>query len=228
MTMRSPARHGAPIIVVTGDDDRYAMARRKSMDLAAADGHPLILYDWDAPSFFGSPLPTWWSGEGSEDLFSRRLDQAKLRTAGRAKIADQVAEAEALGIAAYGWLPSEHGPTPRAEGELVLDGAPDHRGELTGDRLNVRPFFRDVSWDRPGVLAPCAGSLIPAVGHVNLLICHAFRLTERVQVPKGNLERRLDEILRLIVIERDDSSRGEQRTTPEAYPNATGVASVRT
>jgi hypothetical protein len=114
MTVPGPRQHGAPIIVVTGDDDRYAVARRKSMDLAAADGHPLILYDWDAPSFFGSPLPTWWSGEGSEDLVSRRLDQAKLRTAGRASIADQVAEAEALGIAASGWLPSEHGPTPLA------------------------------------------------------------------------------------------------------------------
>jgi hypothetical protein len=114
MTVRSPTPHAAPIIVVTGDDDRYAVARRKAMDLAAAEGQPLILYDWDAPSFFGSPLPTWWSGEGSEDLFSRRLDQAKLRTAGRATIADQVAEAEARGIAASGWLPSEHGPTPLA------------------------------------------------------------------------------------------------------------------
>jgi len=110
LTMATPAGV-ATMIAVTGDDDRYAAARRKAMDLAAADGQVLILYDWDAPTFFGDPLPTWWSGEGSEDLFSRRLDQTKLRAAGRATIADQVAEAEALGIKAFGWLPAEHGPS---------------------------------------------------------------------------------------------------------------------
>jgi hypothetical protein len=104
----------ATLIAVTGDDDRYAGARRKAMDLSAAGEMTLILYDWDAPTLFGDPLPTWWSGEGSEGLFSRRLDQTRLRAAGRAVIADQVAEAEALGIKAYGWLPSDHGPSALA------------------------------------------------------------------------------------------------------------------
>ena len=80
------------------------------MSLAGPGGVVLILYDWDAPTLFGDPLPTWWSGEGSEDLFSHRLDQTRLRAAGRATIADQVAEAEAAGLKAFGWLPSDHGP----------------------------------------------------------------------------------------------------------------------
>jgi hypothetical protein len=101
---------GSTIIAVTGDADRHAAVRRKAIDLAAVGGSALILYDWEAPTFLGAPLPTWWSGEGSEDLFSHRLDQTKLRAAGRVSIADQVAEAEALGIKAFGWLPSEHGP----------------------------------------------------------------------------------------------------------------------
>ena len=104
----------ATLIAVTGDDDRYATARRKAMDLAVAGGLTLILYDWDAPTLFGDPLPTWWSGEGSENLFSRRLDQTRLRAAGRAAVADQVAQAEVLGIEAFGWLPSDHGPSPLA------------------------------------------------------------------------------------------------------------------
>ncbi len=84
------------------------------MELARAGGQTLILYDWDAPTLFGDPLPTWWSGEGSEDQFSRRLDQTRLRAAGRAAIADQVADAEELGIQAFGWLPSDHGPAALA------------------------------------------------------------------------------------------------------------------
>jgi hypothetical protein len=98
------------IIAVTGDDDRYASARRRAVSLAGSGRAVVILYDWDAPTLFGDPLPTWWSGEGSEDLFSRRLDQVRLRAAGRATIANQVAEAEAAGVKAFGWLPSEHGP----------------------------------------------------------------------------------------------------------------------
>jgi len=98
------------IVAVTGEGERHADVRRKAIELAARDGSALILYDWEAPTFLGAPLPTWWSGEGSEDLFSHRLDQTMLRAAGRATIADQVAEAEGHGISASGWLPSEHGP----------------------------------------------------------------------------------------------------------------------
>ncbi len=110
----SPRRRSGAIIAVTGDDDRYAAARRTAMELASAGKQTLILYDWDAPTLFGDPLPTWWSGEGTEESFSHRLDQTQLRAAGRATIADQVAEAEARGIEAFGWLPSDHGPSALA------------------------------------------------------------------------------------------------------------------
>jgi hypothetical protein len=102
-------------VAVTGDDDRFAYARRHAMTVAGDSGRILLLYDIDAPTFLGDPLPTWWSGEGSEGQFSRRLDQVNLRAAGRATIADQVAEAEDRGLAAYGWLPSQHGVSPLTE-----------------------------------------------------------------------------------------------------------------
>ena len=123
------------MIAVTADDDRYQPARRKAMDLARVSGQALILYDWDAPTLFGDPLPTWWSGEGSEDLFSRRLDQTRLRAAGRATIADQVAEAEALGIQAFGWLPSDHGPSPLAT----------YAREQGGSTIVISADLQDVS-----------------------------------------------------------------------------------
>lgn len=130
------ARAGV-IIVVTGDDDRYASARRRAMSLAGSGTNILILYDWDAPTLFGDPLPTWWSGEGSEDLFSHRLDQTRLRAAGRAAIADQVGEAEAAGLAAFGWLPSDHGPKALADyareqgaSTIVIPGALEDVGGL--------------------------------------------------------------------------------------------------
>ena len=112
---RSTEGAKAVTIVITGDDDRYASARRRAISLAGPRGDVLILYDWDAPTLFGDPLPTWWSGEGSEDLFSHRLDQTRLRAAGRATIADQVAEAEAAGVTAFAWLPSDHGPKALAD-----------------------------------------------------------------------------------------------------------------
>ena len=107
-----PGKPSGVLLAITGDDDRYAKVRSEAMKRAKSTGQILILYDMDAPTFLGSPLPTWWSGEGSEDLFSRRLDQVRLRAAGRAPIADQVAEAEARGIKAFGWLPSQHGSAP--------------------------------------------------------------------------------------------------------------------
>lgn len=121
------------VVAVTGDDDRFAHTRQHAIQLASDSGRILLLYDIDAPTFLGDPLPTWWSGEGSEGEFSRRLDQVNLRAAGRATIADQLAEAEALGVAAYGWLPSKHGASPLAEyaGEqgattiVVPGGMPD-------------------------------------------------------------------------------------------------------
>jgi hypothetical protein len=126
------------------------------MTIASSTGQTLILYDWDAPTLLGDPLPTWWSGEGSEDLFSRRLDQVRLRAAGRATIADQVAEAEALSIAAFGWLPSQRGSGPlsdyaKEQGAttiVVPADLPDIEGlqalQADGDQPAAQPVFKVI------------------------------------------------------------------------------------
>ncbi len=110
-----PGKRPGVTLAVTGDDDRYAHTRNEAMKRASSSGQILILYDLDAPTLMGDPLPTWWSGEGSESLFSHRLDQIRLRAAGRATIADQVGEAEAQGIKAFGWLPSRKGSSPLSD-----------------------------------------------------------------------------------------------------------------
>jgi hypothetical protein len=99
-----------PVIVVTAEDDRFQSARLRAQELAADGGAVLLLYDWDAPSLFAEPLPTWWSSEGSADRFGDRLDAAQLDEVGRSPIADQVRDAERVGLVACGWLPKDHGP----------------------------------------------------------------------------------------------------------------------
>ncbi len=116
MTQSTPTRPAAsrPIVAVTSDDDRFAAARRLAVELARGSGAALILYHWDAASVLDSPLPTWWSADGETEQFGSRLDVPQLERAGRAPLARQVSAARGLGVDAYGWLPSEHGPEPLA------------------------------------------------------------------------------------------------------------------
>jgi hypothetical protein len=104
-----------PVVAVTAEDDRFQAARQLGQRLASEAGQPLILYDWDAPSVLAEPLPTWWSSEGSDELFSERLDARQLDTAGRSPIARQVDAARSDGVQAFGWLPSDHGPGALAD-----------------------------------------------------------------------------------------------------------------
>jgi hypothetical protein len=100
------ARNSATIIAVTGEDDRYADVRRHAIERARATGATLVLFDIDArPSILESPLPTNWSGHGEEEQFGDRLSTQDLEAAGRHPIADQVREARAAGVEAFGWLP---------------------------------------------------------------------------------------------------------------------------
>jgi hypothetical protein len=108
------------VIAVTADDDRFATTRRAAMSLAESEGAELILYDWDAASKFGNPLPSVWSAEGTDTAVPDRLDEQELEAAGRDAIARQVTEARAAGLAASAWLPSEHGP------EALIQYARDH------------------------------------------------------------------------------------------------------
>lgn len=103
------------IVVVVAEDERFSGALRRATELAVKRGEPLILYDWDAPSFLSEPLPTWWSSEGWDHRFPDRLDADQLETVGRASIAAQVKRTRESGVQAFGWLPSDHGPGGLAE-----------------------------------------------------------------------------------------------------------------
>jgi hypothetical protein len=104
-----------PIIAVTAEDDRFGHARAAGLRLAQRDGLPLVLYNIDSASLFNEPMPSAWSAEGSGEQYGSRLTAEQLERLGRRPIAQQVAEARAAGVEAYGWLPSGHGPDPLAE-----------------------------------------------------------------------------------------------------------------
>jgi hypothetical protein len=104
-----PAR---TIVAVTGEDDRYGAVRSRATALAEGGQGTVILYDIDAGGLFASPVPTEWSGEGQEQLVEEeagprdRLGPDELDTAGRSAIAEQVRALRALGVDAWGWLPT--------------------------------------------------------------------------------------------------------------------------
>jgi hypothetical protein len=110
-----PARPGATqtqpaVLAVTADDDRYATTRTEAARIAAEQGGRLILYDWDAATVFGDPLPSAWSAEGTGADTPSELGEADLEAAGRAPLIDQLADARRAGIPVTAWLPSEPGP----------------------------------------------------------------------------------------------------------------------
>jgi hypothetical protein len=103
------------IIAYTSEDDRYRSVREAALDTARSAEARLILYDADAASLFSSPLPSEWSGEGSDELFPELLAPEDLERAGRHQVARQVANARANGVETYAWLPSSRGAGDLAE-----------------------------------------------------------------------------------------------------------------
>ncbi len=104
------AARGPAVIAVTADDDRYADVRQTAMEVAAKEHARLILYDWDAATVLGDPLPSAWSAEGTDDAVPSELDASDLEAAGREPLIRQLREAEGQGIQATAWLPSRPGP----------------------------------------------------------------------------------------------------------------------
>lgn len=95
------------MIAITTEDDRYASTRREAAQRAKAAHATLILYDLDAgKSVFESPLPTEWDAEGEAEAVGDRLGPDELDASGRGEIADQVRQARADGLDAWGWLPA--------------------------------------------------------------------------------------------------------------------------
>jgi hypothetical protein len=112
---------GPPVVItVTTDDDRYRECRHMAMQLAVDSDARLILYDWDAATVLGDPLPSVWSAEGTEESLPSELDAGDLEAAGRGALATQLGEARERGIRATAWLPSEPGP------EAFLEYASEH------------------------------------------------------------------------------------------------------
>lgn len=97
------------IVVVSAEDDRFRAALERGAELARGEQRPLILYDWDAASLLAAPVPTFWSGDGPGERPDGPMDPDELDKAGRARIASQVREYRAHGVAAAGWLPAEPG-----------------------------------------------------------------------------------------------------------------------
>jgi hypothetical protein len=125
------------VLAVTSDDDRFRATRVEAVRLAAGRGSRLILYDWDAATILGDPLPSNWSADGTDADTPTELDERALEAAGRAAIARQVRDARRAGVKASAWLPSEPGPDAmvtwaREHGAttIVVPDDLDERGKL--------------------------------------------------------------------------------------------------
>ena len=100
-----------PTILAVVPEHGGDAVRRRAIELAQERGAGLIFYEAEAgDSFLADPLPNQWSGHGEEELFGERLSANDLEAAGRAPLARQVREAEAAGVQAWGWLPSDAKP----------------------------------------------------------------------------------------------------------------------
>ena len=126
------------IIAYVGEDGRYDVVRDRAMAEATSSGARLILYDADAATRLGEPLPSWWSGEGADELYGNRLGPAELEKAGRASVAREVERGRRLGIDTWAWLPSSHGASDLADYAtkqhadlLIVPSDLEHHG-LTG------------------------------------------------------------------------------------------------
>ncbi len=102
---------GSPRLLIAFIDERdqFAHVWEAAMGLAKRSSARIILYDRDAASGWGDPLPTWWSAGGEREQYGDPLSQAELSKLGFGVLARTVASARAEGVDAWGWLPAEHG-----------------------------------------------------------------------------------------------------------------------
>ena len=103
------------IVAYAAEDGKLDALREVAVNRARDESARLILYDVDAAGIFQKPLPTEWSGEGSERQFGDVLGPADLERAGRHAVARQVADARAAGVDAWAWLPGDLGEADLAE-----------------------------------------------------------------------------------------------------------------
>jgi hypothetical protein len=117
------AREARRILVVTGDaDEDYARTRAAAVDIAAATGAEVILYDHSAESHFvdpylAGPVAAEVKGTHGESL----LNEQAVETFGRTYLADQIREAKSRGVQAKAWLPLDTGRKGIDEGASRFD-----------------------------------------------------------------------------------------------------------
>jgi hypothetical protein len=92
------------VVACAADTNRRAAVWSSAVHLAAARKARLILYDTDTASLWTSPFP-----EFEANRYQHPLSPAELRELGRVDMASQVEDAQALGVEAYGWLPTTPG-----------------------------------------------------------------------------------------------------------------------
>ncbi len=138
------------IIAYIGEGERYWPLVERSIDIARSSGARLVLYDADAGSGLGAPLPTWWSGDGAPEQFGNRLGPVELEKAGREELRDRVIRARDMGVDAYGWLPKSRGAKDLAEyaseqrADLLIIPSELEQTGLT-DWLKGRPSADDIA-----------------------------------------------------------------------------------
>jgi len=145
--LRSATYQSRAVLAITSDDDRFRRARVEAVRIAAGQGARLILYDWDAATVLGDPLPSTWSGDGTDEATPSELGEDELEAAGRAPIARQVRDARRAGVDATAWLPSKPGA------DAMIRWARDH-----GATTIVVPD----DLDEPGNLERLAAGVDPA------------------------------------------------------------------
>lgn len=131
------------IIAFAGEDDRYRRVSDYAARTAQARDARLVLYDIDAAGL-QAPLPTFWSAEGTQEVFERGLlTPAMLEGVGRHELAAAVQRYANAGVETFGWLPASASITTLADyaasqhaNLIVVPEHSDHRSLL--DRLRGR------------------------------------------------------------------------------------------
>jgi nucleotide-binding universal stress UspA family protein len=112
------------LLAFVSEDDQFAHVAKAAVELARRSGARLILYDRDAASAMGDPLPTWWSTSGEPEQYGDPLSEAELRKLGFEDTAGRVARARAAGVDAWGWLPAQRGT------DHLVDYAHEHDADV--------------------------------------------------------------------------------------------------
>jgi nucleotide-binding universal stress UspA family protein len=112
------------LVAFVSEDDQFAHVAKAAVELARRSGARLILYDRDAASAMGDPLPTWWSASGEPEQYGDPLSEAELHKLGFEDTAGRVARARAAGVDAWGWLPAQRGT------DHLVDYAHEHDADV--------------------------------------------------------------------------------------------------